>query len=118
MTLNDWRVGSPLAGNIDYLSFPAGVNLGQVAFAQNYMGNNLTATFATSTMSASTVTVSGRQVTRVTITLSARTGSAPEHRQQQRADQKWTPSASVTDTFGNPSSTAVVNETGTADVDL
>ena len=31
---------------------------------------------------------------------------------------KWTPSASVTDTFGNASSTAVVNESGNADVDL
>ena len=119
VNLNDKNVGTPLVNGSDYLSFPAGVNLGQVAFAQGYMGSNATATFGTSTMSATTVTSGGRQVTRVTITLSARTAGTAPGTVNSTGQTKWTPSSSVTDTFGNACYDHGVTSPGApSDVDL
>jgi hypothetical protein len=106
--------------NMDYMAFP-GTNLGQVAFEQDYIDDGKTLTFGTSTMVASTVSVGGRPVTVVTITLSNRTSTGPASWLNDRdtaGAMKWTPAASVTDTFGNACSTTLVTEAGAADVDL
>jgi chitinase len=117
VALNDRTVGSPLVSGLDYLAFSS-VNLGQVAFAQSYIQSS-TVTFGTSTMAAWTQTVGGRQVTVVTVTLGARTGGTGTlSTQTGPGTTQWTPSATVTDTFGNACSTAVASESGTADADL
>jgi chitinase len=118
VTFNASNVGSPSVPGSDYLSFASGINLGQVAFGQDYVQSNRQVGF-NATMSAATVTYGGRQVTAVTITLGSQTGGAYlTDRDTTTGTLRWTPSASVTDTFGHACLTTTQAETGTADVDL
>ena len=74
LTMSGDDVPGALVSNMDYMAFP-GTNLGQVAFEQDYIDDGRTLTFGGSTMVANTVSVGGRQVTVVTITLSDRTSA-------------------------------------------
>lgn len=69
---------------------------------------------ATATFTSSTMTASGATITVTLGTLSGGTvGTAAK-----AGTMTWTPSAAATDAAGNPVSTAPVTETGTADLDF
>jgi hypothetical protein len=109
--------GTPLITGRDYLTF-TGVNLGQVAFAQNYI-NSQSASFGNATMVATTPTVDGVPVTRITITLGAPTSGGQRLRTTSNTGAiQWSPSAVVTDAGGTACDTAVVTESGGNDADL
>ncbi|MFC5177478.1 Ig-like domain-containing protein [Nocardioides taihuensis] len=109
--------GTPLITGRDYLTF-TGVNLGQVAFAQNYI-NSQSASFGNATMVATTPTVDGVPVTRITITLGAPTSGGQRLRTTSNTGAiQWSPSAAVTDADGTACDTATVTETGGNDADL
>jgi chitinase len=67
-------------------------------------------------MTASTTTVSGIQ--RTVVTLRVNSVSTNAATASGTGAMTWTPSASATDLAGNPMSTTVVTETGTADRDF
>ncbi|MGN6251042.1 MAG: Ig-like domain-containing protein [Marmoricola sp.] len=119
-TVNDAAIsGGPGTG--DWLGLAAGkaaVNLGQVAFGENYVKARKSATFA-ATLSAATQTVAGQQVTVVTVTLGSVTQGGGSLRQTSTAGTtSWTPSAAARTPSGVACSTTAVSETGTADQDL
>ena len=96
-----------------------GTNLGSVTFGQDYVDDTRTVTF-NATMVATTVGSGSSQATQITITLtSVATGSSYlNDAGTTTGTMRWTPSASVRDTFGNACTTAQVTEAGVADVDL
>lgn len=109
--------GTPLITGRDYLTF-TGVNLGQVAFAQNYI-NSQSASFDNATMVATTVTVDGVPATRITVTLGAPTSGGQRLRTTSNTGSiQWSPSAAVTDASGTPCDTTTVTESGGNDADL
>lgn len=93
------------------------VNLGSVNLRSDFIRNERTAVFS-GTMIASTTTVGGVTVTVVHITLGSVTSGGSLRTSSSLAAATWTPSALVTDSFGNACSTAPVTETGTADRDF
>lgn len=103
----------------DYLTVP-GTNLGTVTFDQDFVDGGQQAQFGGSTIAATTTTHGSRTVTLVTITLSSVTvGSSYLNTANTNGAMRWTPSASVTDTYGNACATTVAQEPlGAADVDL
>ena len=105
--------------NPDYLTVP-GTNLGTITFGQDFVDSGQQAEFDSSTIAATTTTYGGRTVTLVTITLSSvSVGSEFLNTANTNGAARWTPSASVTDTFGNACATTVAQEPpGAADVDL
>ena len=109
--------GTPVITGRDYLTF-TGVNLGQVAFAQNYI-NSQSASFGNATMVATTVTVDGVPATRITITLGAPTSDAQRLRTTSNTGAiQWSPSAAVTDAGGTACDATTVTESGGNDADL
>jgi hypothetical protein len=109
--------GSPVITGRDYLTF-TGVNLGQVAYAQNYI-NSQSAAFGNATMVATTVTVDGVAATRVTVTFGAATSGSQRLRTTSNTGAiQWSPSAAVTDAGGTACDTATVTESGGNDADL
>ena len=92
-------------------------NLGYVAFVQDYVKNNKSTTLSGSTMTATTATVAGVQVTVVTITLGTPDTSAIRTATTPGA-MKWFPSAAAKTPAGLACSTAVATESGTNDKDL
>jgi hypothetical protein len=103
----------------DYLTV-AGTNLGTITFDQDFVDSGAQVEFDGSTIAASTTTYAGRTVTLITITLSSATSSTvPLNTAATNGAMRWTPSSSVTDTFGNACATTVAQEpAGAADVDL
>ena len=94
----------------DYLTVP-GTNLGTVTFDQDFVDSGQQAQFGGSTIAATSTTYGGRTVTLVTITLSSVTvGSSFLNTANTNGAMRWTPSASVTDTFGNACATTVAQE--------
>lgn len=93
------------------------VNLGSVNLRSDFIKNNKTAVFA-GTMIASTTTVNGVTVTVVRVTLGALASGGSLRTAAALVAMSWTPSALVTDQFGNTSSSAPVAETGTLDRDF
>ncbi len=106
--------GGPVA-NRDWASF--NVNLGAVAFVQNYMGNSATGTFTNGNMTMTTTTVSGVTRSVVTVTFGTRSGTFTSD--SNNGVMVWKPSAAITSATGTatPCSTVNVNETGD-DTDL
>jgi hypothetical protein len=92
-------------------------NLGYVAFVQDYLKNNKSATLTGSTMTATTATVAGVQVTVVTITLGTPDTSAIRSAATLGA-MKWFPSAAARTPVGQACSTAAATESGANDKDL
>jgi chitinase len=115
--VRDKKQGGALLAGYDRAEF-AGTNLGQVAFPQNYVRVNLAASFTGSTMVASTATVSGVQVTVVTITLGATTQSANMHPTSATGAMTWTPTVLVKTAVGLACSATAAVETGATDKDL
>jgi hypothetical protein len=107
------------AGNDPDFLTVAGTNLGTITFAQNFVDPGQVVQFADSTITATTI-FNGRTVTQVTIQLSSVTsGSEHLNTAATTGTMRWTPSASVTDTFGHSCLTTVAQEPpGPADVDL
>ena len=93
------------------------VNLGSLNLRSDFIKNNKTAVFA-GTMIASTTTVNGVTVTVVRVTLGALASGGSLRTAAALVAMSWTPSALVTDQFGNTSSSAPVAETGTLDRDF
>jgi hypothetical protein len=89
---------------------PTGVNLGTVDLDANFVTRS-TLTIA-ATMTATTDT-SGRTVVTLRITQSSASNTVTT-----AGTMVWTPSASVTDLAGNPTSTSATSETGTWDRDF
>jgi len=115
--LKDKKQAGALLADYDRAEF-AGTNLGQVAFAQNYVKNNLAASFTGSTMVATTETVGGVQVTVITVTLGATSQSVNLHATTAAAAMIWTPTAQVKTAAGVACSTAAAVESGATDTDL
>ena len=95
------------------------VNLGSVNLRQDYVKNNKTVTY-NATMVATTVTISGQQATKITITLGTMaSGNANTLRTvSATTNMIWSPSSLVLDLNGMPSSVAPVTESGTLDRDF
>jgi hypothetical protein len=90
----------------------AGVNLGEVTFAQDYIRKSLT---VAGTMVATEV----GGVTVVTVTVTGTTSNGDTDHSELAGAMIWTPSTAVTDFyFGNPISGAAVTESGALDKDL
>ncbi len=121
-----WGGGStPVAVTMADKSFGTGsatdratfdVPLGQVTFAQNYVRNNKSVTIG-STMTASTTTVGGIQVTVITVTLGGST-SNDLRIATATGTMRWTPASGVRSTSGAVISTTTAVESGAADSDL
>lgn len=91
------------------------VNLGSVNLKQNYAKSRKAAVF-NATMTATTVTVSGVPRTVITVTVGSVSSGANSVRTVNTASTMvWSPTATVTNPSGTPSSTAPANETGTLD---
>ena len=115
--LKDKKQAGALLAGYDRAEF-AGTNLGQVAFPQNFVRNNLAASFTGSTMVATTQTVGGVQVTVVTITLGTTTQAANLHATTASAVMTWTPTAQVMTSAGLACSTTAAVESGATDRDM
>ena len=88
--------------------------LGSFVTGGNFVRANRTVVFtATATL---TTGAGGGSV--VTITLGAVASGSGLRTQSSSTSLKWTPSATATDIAGNPCSTSLVTETGTADKDF
>jgi hypothetical protein len=92
-------------------------NLGYVAFAQDYLKNNKSTTLSGSTMTATTATVAGVQVTVVTITFGTPDTSAIRTASMLGA-MRWFPSAAARTPAGLACSTSAATESGANDKDL
>lgn len=103
--------------SIDVLRTGSQVNLGSVNLRSNFISTERTAVFS-GTMTASTATVGGVSVTVVRITLGSVTSGGNVRTSTAPVAAIWSPSALVTDSFGNVCSTAPVTESGTADRDF
>jgi hypothetical protein len=111
VTLNGKGVTAGQAvANQEWLMFPD-ANLGQVALNVDHVTSLSTATFAGSTMSASTT----NGVTTVVVTLGTPVGALTA---RGNSTMTWTPSAAVQHTDGRACSTVAVVETGVLDKDL
>jgi chitinase len=118
VVLHHQNDGTPLIQGRDYLSFAADVNLGQVAFAQNFI-NSQSATFGAATMTADTITVDGLPATRITISLGAPTSGGQRLRTTSNTGTtQWTPSAVAADSSGTSCAVTTVDESGITDADL
>lgn len=102
---------------LDVLRSGNAVNLGSVALKNDLVKSGKAATFA-ATMTASSVTVNGRPVTVVTLTLGSITSGGGLRTASTSTSMIWSPSDVVTDAFANRSSTAPTTELGTLDRDF
>ncbi len=115
--LKDKSLAGASAAGYDRLEF-TDANLGQVAFAQNFIRKSRQTTLA-STMTAATVTIAGVPVTVVTITLGAPANSSfLPGATSTSGSMRWTPSAAAKSPTGIACSTTLALETGTSDRDL
>jgi Big-like domain-containing protein len=90
--------------------------LGTINLGGDYVRSNKIVTF-TSTATLGTASLSGSQATQVTVTLGTSSGGGTR-RTGALATMAWSPAAAATDLAGNPSSSAPVSESGTADRDF
>ena len=114
VTFHDSRVPGAGTGS-DRLDTDA--NLGQVTFGQDYVKNNRTTALTGSTMTASTASVNGVQVSVVTITLGTPTASAFSD-DTVAGTMTWSPSAAATTPTGLACTAATAAESGTTDRDF
>ncbi|MET0929218.1 MAG: Ig-like domain-containing protein, partial [Aeromicrobium sp.] len=91
---------------------PSGAELGTVALNANFMTRSASTTVS---MTAANVTTSG--VTHTVVTLRV-TGSSIGSTVTTPATMSWTPSATILDLAGNPTSATAVSETGAVDLDF
>jgi hypothetical protein len=109
--------GSLVGGaNIDDTFSVDGVNLGTVNLQGNFVRKKVTATIASSTMTASTTTVNGATATVVTITLGTPSGSLATS--NTLGTMRWVPSATAKSPLGVAVSTTPASESGAADRDF
>jgi hypothetical protein len=99
---------------VDVLRNGVAVNLGSVNLKQDYVKSSKTVTF-NATMVATTSTVNGVTSTVVTLTLGTLASGGGLRTAAGTATMVWTPSASVTDLNGRPSSSAPTSELGVLD---
>lgn len=105
------RVRGLFANTLD-INSPANVRLGSVDLNANFaLVLDLSSDMS---MTAATVTTDGVARTVVTVKVLSASG----YQVNTAANMVWTPSASVLDLAGNPTSTATVTETGAQDVDF
>lgn len=102
---------------VDVLRSGIPVNLGTVALNQDYAKDNKTS-LQNGTMTATTQTVNGVQVTVVTITVGSLVSGGAINTVTTGAAMTWTPSGLATDLAGTPCSPAPVTETGPSDVEF
>jgi hypothetical protein len=115
--LADKNVAGAAIAGYDRASF-LGTNLGQVAFSQNYVNTKGKASLV-ATLTQSTRSVGGTNVTIVTVTLGEVASGANALRTAgQPGTMWWSPTAAVRTPTGVTASTAVVTESGAADRDL
>ncbi len=97
VTINSQAISGGPVGGRDWASF--NVNLGAVAFTQNYLSGSTQRTFNNSTMSHSTTTVGG--VTRSVVTVTFANGSGTFTDDNANGNMTWAPSTSVTSATGS-----------------
>lgn len=116
LRLRDGRVlgMSGTSDTVDILRGGAAVNLGSVNLREDYISNNQTAQFD-ATMVATTVTVNGVQVTRVTISVGAQASGSAVRTTSTASTMSWTPSGWATDLGGLGTTTTTAFESGTFD---
>lgn len=102
---------------LDVLVGSTPVNLGSVNLRETYVSSNQTATFNAS-MVASTVTVNGVPVTRVTVTIGAQVGGLAPTTVSTAVSMTWSPAAAATDLAGLSTSVLAATESGTLDRDF
>ncbi|MET1058209.1 MAG: Ig-like domain-containing protein [Nocardioides sp.] len=115
LTFKDKNVTGAAISGYDRMEM-TGANLGQVAFVQNFVPANRTVVVNGSTMTATTATVGGVQVTVVTITLGTPASSLSTA--STNGAMRWTPSTAATSLAGLACSSAIATETGTNDRDF
>lgn len=99
---------------VDILRGGSAVHLGSVNLREDYISNNHTAQF-NATMVASTVTVNGAQVTRVTISVGTQASGSTVRTASASSTMSWTPSGLATDLGGLGTNTSITFESGTFD---
>lgn len=99
---------------VDVLRGGAPVNLGSVNLREDYINNNSTAQF-NATMAASSVTVNGVQVTRVTISMGTLASGGNLRTTSIASTMSWTPSSSATDLGGLGTNVTAALESGVSD---
>lgn len=116
LRLLDGRLVGPAgtSDTVDILRGGSAVNLGSVNLREDYIGNNQTAQF-NATMVASTVTVNGVQVTRVTISVGTQASGSTVRTTSVSSTMSWTPSGLATDLGGLGTNTTATFESGTFD---
>ncbi|MEO7753079.1 MAG: Ig-like domain-containing protein [Terracoccus sp.] len=102
---------------VDVQGIGSTVNLGSVNLRQDYIKTNKSTTFS-AIMTASTATVAGVSVTRITVDLGSNSSSGLLRTTSSAAAMVWTPSSAVRDLLGRASSTTPVTELGTSDRDF
>lgn len=121
VTLNDAALaGGPGGG--DWMTFAAGskgtpVNLGAVAFGENYVKLKKTATL-NATLAATTQTIGGQPVTVVTVTMGTTVSGGGLRQSSAPGTITWAPSTAVRTSTGVSCSSTPATETGAADQDL
>lgn len=113
--LRDRAATGSVNASRDNLTLPT-TNLGSVSFAQNFLGNRRSVTFAGSTMVASEQLVDGVAVTVVTITLGTANGTVSTR--AATGAMIWSPTALVQTPAGQASSTGPATESGVTDADF
>ncbi len=98
----------------DVLRSGAAVNIGSVNLKEDYVKGGKTATF-NATITASTTTVNGAQVSVVTIRVGALASGGGVRTAANPSTTAWTPSSAVRDLYGVSSSAAPVSELGALD---
>jgi hypothetical protein len=119
-TTSPQNATATLVGNSGYtmVTFP-GANLGVVAYDQQYVDGGRTVSYAV-TVTASTTTVNGIDVTRITVTLGARTSGSQSYLNNDSTAgvMAWWPSEAAQDTAGNATAANATIESGTYDRDM
>ncbi len=113
--LRDRAATGSVNASRDNLTLPT-TNLGSVSFAQNFLGNRRSVTFAGSTMVASEQLVDGVPVTVVTVTLGAANGTVSTR--TATGAMVWVPTALVQTPVGQAGSTGPATESGVTDADF
>ena len=102
---------------VDVLRNGAAVNLGSVNLSNDYVKNGKTVQL-NATMAASNTTVNGTTATVVTVTLGTVASGTGLRSVTGGSTMVWTPSATVTDLNGLPTSTTPASELGVLDRDF
>ncbi|MET0928122.1 MAG: Ig-like domain-containing protein [Aeromicrobium sp.] len=117
--LSGWS-GSAVTGSVqvsggDVLDLvgPNGAELGTVALGADFASRSTTST----AVSMTAANVTGNGLTRTVVTLRV-TGGSIGNQVTTPATMSWTPSATILDLAGNPTSAAAVAESGSVDLDF